>query len=232
MKILWEVEKWFDSEDYTKISIHNYVDNFEKYSIDKDMFLFDENIVRDKLVSTLISSYFRKIEQYLMLYEQDFSFSNYNNFKEFVQVSKDDRVTYFLEWFKDDSIPTIKKFINEARKENYDLRHLYDVVKYYDFLVRNSFETQNYEATLDFLIGMIRNIMTQTKELTIREKEDSKIGLDETHDYIESVISKPYNYSINEKYLGIDLNQLLVNHWNSELKSACKQTFFMENLNN
>lgn len=229
-KFLDEIEKWFNSENRVKILINNHIDNFEDYSINKDMFIYEESIVRNKLITTFISSYFKKIEKYIMIYEPEFTFSNYNNFQEFNKNTDNKRVIYFLEWFKEDNIPLIKKFINQVKEEKVDLKSLYDVIKYYDFLVRDSFETNNFEATLDFLIGLIRNVMTQSMELTIKAREltieeNFKNDTTTSHD-----IELEKYYLSNEEYLGITLNQLTISNLKNSFESAEKQTFLLRKI--
>ena len=122
-KVILEVEKWFNSHEHVEITIKNYVDNFENYSIEKEMFIYEDDIVRERLINTCISSYIKRLEQYIRVYMQDFNFSNYTNYDEFVEDAKDETAIYFLEWFKENNIASIKEFINKSSEKKYNLKH-------------------------------------------------------------------------------------------------------------
>lgn len=219
-----ETEKWFNSDEDAKFTIKNYLDSFEYYPIDKDMFLYDENIVREKLIRTCISSYFKKVEQYIRIYVEDFTFSNYSNFAEFSKNTEHETMTYFLEWFKEENINNIKEFANSSEKI-YNLKHLYSVIRYYDFLVKDSLENYNYEATLDFLVDFIYNVMSKTRELTNKEIFNDEI----VASYDLSAEIPEANMPINKEHLIIDSNRHIINI-KYEIKSADKQTFLLKSI--
>lgn len=166
-KFILNVNKWFNSDEDVKISLIDNIDGFIDYSIDTKLLLYGDYIVKQNLLNDCIRLYFNRVEQYIKVYIENFKFVNYSNFSNLTEDIDNDLILCFLEWFKEENIGMIKK-INEELKE-YDVKHFYSVIKYYDFLIANSLENQNYGATLDFLVEFVYNVMDKTLELSKSE---------------------------------------------------------------
>lgn len=220
-KFILNIEKWFNSDEDVKLTFKNHIDDFGSYSIDKDIFLYDEFIVRDKLVNNCITSYFKRIEQYINIYSEKFSFNDYCNFADAIETIDNDTVMYFLEWFKEENIDNIKRF-NEDSAE-YNIKHFYSVIKYYDFLINSSLENKNYEATLDFLVEFIDNIMDRTLELSNKEIYDQVVNTEN----IKAKVPEA-NVPINKEYLIVNADEHLLNNFEYKFESANQQAFLLE----
>lgn len=239
-KFISELENWFNSTESTEVIIQNYVDDFEEYSIDKAMFFYKESVVRDKLISMCISSYLKRLEGYVSAYIKEFTFIKYTNLKEFTESTSDKTIIYFLEWFKEENISNIEEFIKRAKDEEFDVKYLYKVIKYQDFLLKDSLENNNYEATLSFLVEFVYNVMTKTKELTdivknnkeetlCREHEETiaqhKLYNNMKHSATDSVFGFQLQYMVSSQLIFDDIEQL-----QSNPKSADKADFFLKNI--
>lgn len=221
-----EVEKWFNSDENTKIIIKGNVDSFDYYPIDKDIFLYDENVAKEKLINACISTYFKNVEEYIGVYIKNFRFSNYSNFVEFTKSTDDETMIYFLEWFKEENIDNLKELFKYQEK-GYNIKHLYSVIKYYDFLVKNSLENHNYEASLDFLVDFICSVMSKSLELTDKEEYNNK---ELYTPYRFNADIPESNITINKKDLVIDSNRNVINNLEYGLKSADKQAFLLKRI--
>jgi len=225
IKIINDIEQWLTSEDQVKIAINNYVENFQLYPYEKDMFFYGENVAREKIIRNCLYYYFKKIEEYVALYVADFSFSKYNNFEELANQSDNDGVVYLLKWLKEENIHEVKNFVQRANEVKYDSEFLVSIIRYYDFLIRDSMETDNHEATLDFLVEFFYNIMTKSEEFSDKNLEGSPqkllaIQLDtkevDINTSIESIVDE------NEQVPKIQFM--------NDIKSANEQTFSLKNL--
>lgn len=219
-KFILSIEKWFNSDGNVEINLTNHIDDFSNYSIEKKLFLYDDNIVKENLLNECIILYFNRVEQYIKVYIENFKFINYSNFSNLTEDIDNDLILCFLEWFKEENIGMIKK-INEELKE-YDVKHFYSVIKYYDFLITNSLENRNYGATLDFLVGFIENVIDRTMELSNKEIYNQVLY---TENINRGVIEA--NLSINKEILENDFDKHILNNFEYKEGSANQQTFLL-----
>lgn len=223
-ELILNIEKWFNSNEDKEISFKVNKVDFDNYAIDREIFLYDEHIVREKLINDCLSSYFKRVEQYINVYIENFSFNNYSNYIETTKSIDNDTIIYFLQWFRDENINNIKR-INQESKE-YNLRHFYSVIKYYDFLIKNSLENNNYESTLDFLVEFIDNIMDKTLALSNKEIYDQVVYTEDMRFRIPEA-----NLSINKQYLSVNSDKHLLSNFEYNPESANQQAFLLGIIN-
>ncbi|MGB4313123.1 MAG: hypothetical protein WBJ17_09380, partial [Natronincolaceae bacterium] len=147
--LIEEFEEWVTADKKVHISIDNSIDFFEKFSIDKELFLYKYDIVSDKLIKNYNYLYLKMIEQYVGKYIEQFAFKNYSNFEEFKNANNNSVICDFLKLLHEENFPVIKDFISNVEQGLYDLKAMYNVIRYYDYLVRDTLDYNNYEATLD-----------------------------------------------------------------------------------
>ena len=218
-----DFEKWLTSSEEVKLDFQIHFQSFEEYSIEKDLFLYDENIVKNKLMKSSINLYLKRIEDYIKKYIVGFSFSAYKNFNEFSEKTNEESIVHFFDWFKDENLPNLKCFIEKSDEGRYNLKNLYNVIRYYDYIIRDTLESKNYEATLDFLVDFVQSVMTKAEELSIKRKD----AVDKIEQMIKPRLTIP-DIRINEEVLIVQPSQYTPGKLFNDLKSANKQTFSIE----
>lgn len=221
--IINDFEKWLTSNENTRMDLQVNIQSFEDFSIEKDLFLYNESIVKDKLLKSSINLYLKRIEDYVKNYVVEFTFSNYRNFNDLTNKTNEKTIVYFFDWFKDENLLALKSFIEKSNEGQYDLKSLYNVIRYYDYIIKDTLENQNYEATLDFLVDFIDSIMTKAEELSANKKDTTnKVGNP------REIPAK----KINEEDLIVQPNEYVLNELINDLKSANQQTFSIRFLYN
>lgn len=210
--LIEEFEEWVTADKKVHISIDNSIDFFEKFPIDKELFLYKYDIVADKLIKNYNYLYLKRIEQYVGKYIEQFAFENYSNFEEFKNANNNSVICDFLKLLYEENFPVIKDFISNVEQGLYDLKAMYNVIRYYDYLIGDTLDYNNYEATLDFLLDFPRGVKRKTEKLSNDNHVDkgAKINILSTKTELE-------------QYYVSYIEQL-----NDILKPANKQAFFME----
>ncbi|EOD01148.1 hypothetical protein [Caldisalinibacter kiritimatiensis] len=219
-KIINDFEKWLASNEDIKMNLEINIKSFEEYSIEKDLFLYDEYIVKDKIIKSCVTLYFKRLEEYIRKYINEFSFSNYKNLKELSSKTNVETIIYFFDWVKEENILSIKSFVKKIKERKYDSKDLYNIIRYHDYLIRDTLENNNYEATLDFLVDFFDSVKMKIEELSI-EKQDISDSIFENK---ESNKIKLDGKIIDEKD-NIKANEYVIDKLYDDFKSAQMQTF-------
>ena len=219
-KIINDFEKWFESREIIRLDLKHDIKSLEEYSIENELFFYDENMVKEKILRYSVFVYFNRIEEYIKKYLGQFSFISYENFNQLSENIKESDIVCFLDWIKEENIAAIKEFIKESNREKYDARVLYNAIRYYDYLIVENLENNNCESAMNFLVGFIDSVMNKAKELS--EKKQTKVI---ERKNINIFIETSVNAKIIEEYLFIKTDQYTTNKFTNDFKSAEKQTF-------
>ena len=221
--IINDFEKWVTSSENIKMNLQVNIQSLEDFSIKKELFLYNESMVKDKLLKSAVSLYLKRIEDYVKEYVTEFTFSSYSNLDDFITKTDEKTIHYFFHWFKDENIFALKEFVEKSNEEQYNLKSLYNVMRYYDYIIKDTLENKNYEATLDFLVDFIDSVMTKVEELSINKK--SSIN------QVSSPRKIPLE-KIDEQDLMAQLDEYILNELINKPKSAKKQAFSIRFLHN
>lgn len=216
-------EKWLDSSDEIRLDLKYDIESLDDYSIDNELFFYDENMVKEKLLRNSIFMYFKRVEEYIKKYIDQFSFNSYENLNHFSKNMKELDILYFLDWMKEENLIAIKELVKESNVDKYDINALYNALRYYDYLIVESLESDNCESAMNFLVDFIESVMNKVNELSTQKK--TKTIKEKIDDILKK---KPEKTKIIEDYLVIKTDQYTTNEFTNELKSADKQAFYMK----
>lgn len=211
-----DFEKWLISSEEIEMNLQINIKSFEGFHIEKDLFLYGEDIVKNKLLKNVTNLYLKRIEDYVKYYITGFSFSNYKNLSDFMKENDKKIIGHFFDWFKNKNIYIFKDFISKIDGNQYDLETLYNVITYYDYLIEDTLEYENHEATLDFLIGFIDYVMIKAGESSV-DKNDIV--------YKVCDLKEIPGYKINIEYLMDQSNEYNPRGLINDLKPANQQAF-------
>ncbi|MCK9268741.1 MAG: hypothetical protein M0P14_08515 [Alkaliphilus sp.] len=213
--LIEEFEEWIMADKKVHINVDNSVDFFEKFPIDKELFLYKYETVAEKLTKNYIYLYLKRTEQYIGKYIKQFAFENYSNLREFKDANNNRFIYDLLKLLQEENFPVIKGLINNVGRGLYDLKAMYNVIRYYDYLIKDTLDYNNYEATLDFLLDFPHGVKRKTEKLSNDNRADKRAKID-----IPNIVAEFAQYYMDYTEQSIDI-----------LKSASEQTFFMKACN-
>lgn len=221
--IINDFEKWLNSSDEIRLDLKYDIESLDDYSINNELFFYDENMVKEKLLRNSIFMYFKRVEEYIKKYIEEFSFNSYENLNHFSKNMKELDIVYFLDWMKEENLIAIKELVKESNVDKYDINALYNALRYYDYLIVENLENDNCESAMNFLVDFIDSVMNKVNELSIQKKTKT------IKEKIDDILNKkPEKAKIIEDYLVIKTDQYTTNEFTNELKSADKQAFYMK----
>lgn len=221
--IINDFEKWLNSSDKIILDLKHDIESLDDYSIENELFFYDENMVKEKLLRNSIFMYFNRVEEYIKKYIEQFSFNSYENLNHFSKNMQELDIVYFLDWMKEENLISIKEFVEESNRDRYDVNALYNALRYYDYLIVENLENDNCESAMNFLVDFIESVMNKVNELSIQKK--TKTIKEKIDDILRRKTEKA---KIIEDYLVIKTDQYTTNEFTNNLESADKQAFYMK----
>lgn len=184
-----KLDDWLNNRNCSLLEISNKKLNIKTYNIEKDLF-FSKSKAIENVFYIFLNSYLINIQNYLKNFDSNFSFYSYLNFSDFEKRNNNEDIKDFLIWMQEENLFEISKLMSQE-KENLDPKKIMDIVKYNEFLVKTSFETENLEAVCDFLMESVNSILNKISMILNMENCQQE----------EIYISKHYdaNISINLK---------------------------------
>lgn len=169
--IINDFEKWLNSSDKIILDLKHDMESLYDYSIENELFFYDENMVKEKLLRNSIFMYFNRVEEYIKKYIEQFSFNSYENLNHFSKNMQELDIVYFLDWMKEENLISIKEFVEESNRDRYDVNALYNALRYYDYLIVENLENDNCESAMNFLVDFIESVMNKVKELSLQKND-------------------------------------------------------------
>lgn len=207
-----DFKRWLASEEDITINLNTNIQSLERFQIDKELFLNDNVFVGHKLARIAMNLYLKRIEDYIGVYSEGFTFGAYKNLDDFVMQTEQRVVISFLKWFKDTNLNQIELFAKEVGDGAYDARSLYNAMTYYDYLIKETIEGHNYDATLDFMVGFVRDVMSKARDLTLASDGgalSARVGgraLPFDFDGVSKRAIEGYNSLVPEKFFSVKVD--------------------------
>lgn len=111
-----------------------------------------EKEIKSKLIKDFIEEYKTYFERYMETINNNFNLDDSKTY------NIDKGVRYYMDWWLDENIISMESLYNYPC-ENVRQEELEGILNYYRFLLKSSYDNNNMEALIDFLIGTPHNIL-------------------------------------------------------------------------